>query len=384
MRLAPRVTNLKASATVEMTERVRAARAAGRKIIGLSSGDPNIVTDPRITDAAAKALRDGDTHYVSSNGNTALREAVAARELLRTGAAYAPTDLLITPGGKFALLAALMAVVSAGDEVLVPEPGWVSYGPCIQLCGGVPVPLAMLDRVDPDQLAAAITPRTVAIILNSPVNPTGRVLPAHEIAAVVALAERHNLWIIFDQVYSDLLHQDRFFAPQATPEGQARTLVVDSFSKTFGMTGWRLGSLAVPGGLIKSFQRFMQHSVYCVPGFVQQAGTVALALYDELVPQYRAMFRARQTLAAARLDAIDGIRCTAPTAGFYVFPAVGPADAVVSARWLDAIDVASVPGSAFGAAGAGHVRLSLSTSDAELVEAMDRIARLALQEGLSP
>lgn len=375
------MTNLKASATVEMTERVRAARAAGRKIIGLSSGDPNIVTDPRITEAATKALHDGDTHYVSSNGNPALREAVAGRERLRTGAAYDPADILITPGGKFALLAALMAVVSAGDEVLVPEPGWVSYGPCIQLCGGVPVPLAMLDRVDPDQLAAAITPRTVAIILNSPVNPTGRVLPDHEIAAVVALAERHNLWIIFDQVYSDLLHQGRFSAPQATPAGQARTLVVDSFSKTFGMTGWRLGSLAVPGGLIKSFQRFMQHSVYCVPGFIQQAGTVALSLYDELVPQYRETFHARQTLAAARLDAIPGITCTAPTAGFYVFPAVGPADAQVSAHWLDALDVASVPGSAFGAAGAGHVRLSLSTSDADLVEAMDRIARLAQQEG---
>jgi aspartate/methionine/tyrosine aminotransferase len=382
MRLAPRVTNLKPSATVEMTERVRAARAAGRRIIGLSSGDPNIVTDPRIVEAAHKAMQDGDTHYVSPNGTPALREAVAERERLRTGAAYAPNDVLITPGGKFALLAALMAVVSAGDEVLVPEPGWVSYGPCVQLCGGVPVALDMLDRIDADRLAAAITPRTVAIILNSPVNPTGRVLPAGEIAAAVALAERHNLWIVFDQVYSDLLHQGRFAAPQATPEGQARTLVVDSFSKTFGMTGWRLGSLAVPAGLIKSFQRFMQHSVYCVPGFIQRAGEVALSLYDELVPQYRTVFQARQSYAAARLDAIAGIRCTAPTAGFYVFPAVGPADAAVSARWLDALDVASVPGSAFGGAGAGHVRLSLSTSDADLAEAMDRIERLVREEGL--
>jgi aspartate/methionine/tyrosine aminotransferase len=365
-----------------MTERVRAARAAGRRIIGLSSGDPNIVTDPRIVEAAHRAMRDGDTHYVSPNGTPALREGVAAREQLRTGAVYAPADVLITPGGKFALLAALMAVVSAGDEVLVPEPGWVSYGPCVQLCGGTPVALDMLDRIDADRLAAAITPRTVAIILNSPVNPTGRVLPAEEIAAVLALAERHNLWIIFDQVYSDLLHQGRFAAPQATPAGMARTLVVDSFSKTFGMTGWRLGSLAVPAGHIKSFQRFMQHSVYCVPGFIQRAGEVALSLYDELVPHYRTMFRARQAYAAERLDAIDGIRCSAPTAGFYVFPAVGPADAAVSARWLDKLDVASVPGSAFGGAGAGHVRLSLSTSDADLAEAMDRIQHLVEQEGL--
>jgi aspartate/methionine/tyrosine aminotransferase len=148
------------------------------------------------------------------------------------------------------------------------------------------------------------------------------------------------------------------------------------------MTGWRLGSLAVPGGLIKSFQRFMQHSVYCVPGFIQRAGEVALSLYDELVPQYRATFRTRQAFAAERLDAIVGISCVAPTAGFYVFPAVGPADSAVSARWLDALDVASVPGSAFGAAGGGHVRLSLSTSDADLAEAMDRIQHLVQQEGL--
>jgi len=379
-RLAARVTGLKPSATVEMTERVRAARAAGRRIIGLSSGDPGLDTDPRIIEAATRALHDGDTHYGPAPGSAPLREAVAERERLRTGAAYSPADILITPGGKFALLTALMGVVEAGDEVLVPEPGWVSYGPCVRLCGGVPVALPMLDRIDLDRLAAAVTPRTAAIILNSPANPTARVLPAAELHAVLDLAERHDLWIVFDQVYSDLLHAGAFAASQASAAGQARTLVVDSMSKTFGMTGWRLGSLAMPSGTARSFQRFMQHSVYCVPGFVQQAGVQALALFDDLVPGYRALFRARQTYAAARLAAMPGIACPLPDAGFYLFPSVPGDDAAVAARWLDQLGVATLPGVAFGAAGAGHIRFSLTTSQPDLVEAMDHLAHWADQE----
>ncbi len=378
-RLAARVTTLKPSATVEMTERVREARAAGRRIIGLSSGDPGIDTDPRIIEAATRALRDGDTHYGPAAGSAGLRAALAERERLRTGAVYDPADFLITPGGKFALLTALMGIVQAGDEVLVPEPGWVSYGPCVRLCGGIPVALPMLDSIDADRMAAAITPRTAAVILNSPVNPTARVLPGAELAAVLALAERHNLWIVFDQVYSDLLHAGSFAAPQASVAGQARTLVVDSMSKTFGMTGWRLGSLAMPAGTAKSFQRFMQHSVYCVPGFVQQAGLAALALFDEVVPRYRALFRARQEYAAGRLNGAPGIHCPLPDAGFYLFPAVGEDDRAVSARWLDELGVATLPGSSFGAAGAGHIRLSLTTSQTDLQEAIDGVLRLAQQ-----
>jgi len=379
-RLAARVTGLKPSATVEMTERVRAARASGRRIIGLSSGDPGVPTDPRIVEAALRALHDGDTHYGPAAGAPALRAAIAEREAARTGAAYEPADILITPGGKFALLAALMGIVQPGDEVLVPEPGWVSYGPCVRLCGGEPVALAMLDRIDLDRLATAITPRTIALILNSPVNPTARVLSVAELDGVLALAERHNLWIVFDQVYSDLLHAGRFAAPQASPAGQARTMVVDSFSKTFGMTGWRLGSLAMPHGTGRAFLRFMQHSVYCVPGFVQQAGLHALTLFDELVPRYRAMFRARQAFAAERLDAMPGLACALPDAGFYLFPRVADDDVAQAACWLDELDVAALPGSAFGAAGAGHIRLSLTTSQEDLAEAMARIGKMATQQ----
>ncbi len=329
--LAERVASLRPSATVDMTERVRAARASGRRIIGLSSGDPGLMTDERIVEAACRAMRDGDTHYGPAAGSPALREALAARERLRTGAAYDPGDILVTPGGKFALLTALMGVVKPGDEVLVPEPGWVSYGPCVRLCGGAPVALPMLDRVDPARLAAAVTPRTVAIVLNSPVNPTARVLSQAEVDAVLEAAAQHDLWIVWDQVYSDLVHAGTFSAPQRTAEGQARTLVVDSMSKTFGMTGWRLGSLAMPSRVVRPVQRFMQHSVYCVPGFVQRAGIEALALFDELVPRYRAMFRRRQVLASARLDAMAGFGCPLPDAGFYLFPSVDTDDTALAA-----------------------------------------------------
>ncbi len=377
-RLAERVTSLKPSATVEMTERVRAAKAAGRKIIGLSSGDPNIETDPRIIAAAERAMRGGDTHYGPPAGLPALREAAAAREARRSGAVYDPADVIVTPGGKFGLLTALMAVVEPGDEVLVPAPGWVSYGPCVRLCGGTPAPLRMLDRIDPDVLASAIMPRTRAIILNSPVNPTGRVIPRAELALVAELAQKHGLWIIFDQVYSDLVHRGPFAYLQSIDGAQERSFVVDSLSKTFGMTGWRLGYLALPAGLSKAVLKFIQHSIYCVPGFIQAAGIEALKLYDEIVPGYRATFRARVEHAAKQLNAVEGISCTPPDATFYLFPSVAAPDTEVARHWLGEIDVATMPGSSFGEVAAGHVRLSVTCSDSDLDEALTRIARIGL------
>jgi aspartate/methionine/tyrosine aminotransferase len=376
--LAARFLGLKPSATVEMTERVRNARASGRKIIGLASGDPNIDTDPRIIAAAERAMRQGDTRYGPPAGVPALREAIVKREAERSGVTYDPADVIVTPGGKFALLTALMAVVENGDEVLVPEPGWVSYGPCVQLCGGTPVGISMLDRIDEAALERTVSPRTKAIIVNSPVNPTGRVFSAGEIASVLAFAQRHDLWIVFDQVYCDLLYSGDFPTPARLAGGRERVLVVDSLSKTFGMTGWRLGYLALPPGLSKSVLKFIAHSVYCVPNFLQTAGVTALSLSDELVPRYREMFRERLARAAARLSSVPGIACSMPAATFYLFPSVQAADTEVARRWLDEIDVATVPGSSFGRGGVGHVRMSLACSDHELDDALERIARIGI------
>src|SRR6476660_9255887 len=311
---AERFRVMKPSATVENTERIRAARASGRRILGLSSGDPNIVTDPRIIAAAERAMRSDKTHYSAPAGEPSLRAAIVKREAERSGARYDSADVLVTPGGKFALLTGLMGIVNPGDEVLVPEPGWVSYGPCVRLCGGVPVAVPLLDRLDPATIDAAVTARTRVLILNSPVNPTGRVRSKHELAATIAMAHRHDLWIVFDQVYSDLMYGGTFPYPQALAGGFERTLVVDSLSKSFGMTGWRLGYLALPPGMAKALVKFLQHSIYCVPAFIQAAGEEALSLRDELVPAYRELFRRRLVRASAALDVVLGIDCVMPDA----------------------------------------------------------------------
>jgi aspartate aminotransferase len=376
--VAERFRSLKPSATVEMSERVRAARAAGRRIIALSSGDPSLPTDPRIIEAAERALRAGATHYSSPAGEPVLREAIARRELERSGVAYDPADIIVTPGGKFALLTGLMGIVGPGDEVLIPQPGWVSYGPCIRLCGGTPRPIEMLDVVDVEAIERTLTPSTRAVILNSPVNPTGRVLSAHELRGVVELARRHGLWIIFDQVYADLVYSGLMSYPQAIEGGFERTLVVDSLSKSFGMTGWRLGYLAMPPGLSHALVKFIQHSIYCVPPFIQAAGARALELSGELLPHYRALFRPRMQQATASLTRVDGISCALPSASFFLFPRVAGDEVAIARRWLDELDVAVLPGTAFGEAGAGHLRLSMTCSDEELETALDRIVRAGL------
>ncbi|MGQ0649223.1 MAG: pyridoxal phosphate-dependent aminotransferase [Gemmatimonadaceae bacterium] len=376
--VAGRFQSLKPSATVEMSERVRVARAQGREVLAMSSGDPNLETDPRIIESAHRALRGGATHYSSSFGERSLRDAIAKRELQRSGVTYDPDDIIVTPGGKFALLSALMGIIEPGDEVLVPQPGWVSYGPCVRLAGGDAVPVPMLDHLDLAVMEKAITHSTRAVIVNSPVNPTGRVLTRWEVEQIVELARTRNLWIIFDQVYTDLVYEAPVSFPQAAEDGYERTLVVDSLSKSFGMTGWRLGFLAMPPGLARFVVKFIQHSIYCVPAFIQAAGARALELAPELLPQYRAQFHGRVIKAAAALDAIEGLSIVAPDAGFFLFPHVGGDDVAIARRWLDDLDIAVLPGSAFGLAGAGHLRISLSGPEADLDVALTRIAQAGM------
>ena len=195
---------------------------------------------------------------------------------------------------------------------------------------------------------------------------------------LVDLAERYDLWIVFDQVYCDLRFVEPFITPQSLPKGQARTFVIDSFSKTYGMTGWRLGYIAMPAGLSKFVIKFIQHSIYCVPGFVQDAGTTALSLHDELVPQYCDVFRKRQQRAAAGFAKIPGISCALPDATFYMFAQIAGDDVATAKLWLDEGNIACLPGSAFVAAGAGHWRFSMTCSDEELDTALERIARLGV------
>jgi aspartate/methionine/tyrosine aminotransferase len=371
--LAPRVTAIGPSATVEMTERVRAARAAGKPVLPLSSGDPNLPTHPAVIEAAHRAMLNGDTHYGPSPGLPALREAIAARLTKRTKMHTTADEVLITPGGKFAVFAALTATVMPGDEVIVFDPCWVSYHPCIQLCGGTTVVIPALDEVPLDKIEAAITPRTRMIIVNSPVNPTGRVLTRAELSGLARLAREHNFWLLFDQVYSDLVFDGGFTFLQTLDDAKNRTFIADSLSKTYGMTGWRTGFVVAPSHAVKPLLRVIQHSIYCVPPFIQHAAVAALQLPDSVVESYVGRFRRHRDKMVDALNGLNGISCTAPPATFYVFPFVGGDDRKVAEQWLDTLSIASVPGSAFGAGGTGHLRLSLTCSDQDIDSAIEKL-----------
>lgn len=378
---APRVRGLRASSTIQMTERVRRAKAEGRPVIGLSSGDPHLPTHPAVIEAAYQGMRDGKTHYSASNGRVQLRELIARAARDRSGAEYAPDDVLVTPGGKFAFYVAMQALLGDGDEVIVLDPAWVSYLPGIELAGGLPVTVEALESLDPDRLLHALTPRTKAIVVNSPVNPTGRILRRDELQSILNIAAERNLWIVFDEVYSEIVHGPTRYTPFYTLDGaQVRTIVVNSLSKTYGMTGWRLGYLLGPRDVVKAAQKIVQHSIYCVPEFVQVAGETALGLPRSVIDATNATFLRRLKVAAERLDRLPGIECRVPEAAFYLFPHVDGDDRAITERWLELVDVAVLPGSAFGNAGAGHLRMALTCSDAELEEALSRIERLELSD----
>lgn len=374
--IAARVADLSPSATAEMSEKVRQLRKSGLDIIGLSSGDPNIPTHPAVIDAAFAALKRGATHYGSAAGVLSLRQAIQNLVRQTTGVSYDINEILITPGGKYGVYAALQAIVDPGDSVIILDPSWVSYAPCVQLSGGTPIRVPALDQLPFEELLATIGPRTRAVIVNSPTNPTGRIVSREELEFLVHLAHEKNLWLLFDEVYSALVFEGTYTAMHALEGAKERTIVVNSFSKTYGMTGWRLGYLLAPPSVASAVVKILQHSTYCVPEFVQVAGEAALALPTSEIDDLCATYRHRSTRAAARLNALPEVHCKIPTSTFYLFPTIGVDDVSVASWWLEQAGVATVPGSAFGPSGRGHLRISLTTSDEELSHAFDRLDTL--------
>jgi aspartate aminotransferase len=372
--LSNRFDNLKPSATVEMTEKVRQLRLSGREIIGLSSGDPNVRPHPAIVEALSEAIGAGETTYGPSQGKDGLRQALSAYLSNRSEADYSPDEIIITPGGKFAVYAAILSIVNPGDEVLVLEPGWVSYSPCITLAGGKAVHINCLKSVDHRKLKQAITARTKAIIINTPVNPTGRIISREELEKIAALACEFNLWVISDEVYAELVYAPhQHFSIAALDGMKERTFLVDSFSKTFGMTGWRLGGLALPPEHVKTVLKIVQHSIYCVPPFIQSAAEKALDLLPAIISDIRENFHQRVIYAQRKLNALPGFTCPPPVATFYLFPAADGDDKKLSMQLLDDLNIAVLPGSAFGHSGRGHIRFSLTCSMDVLREAMNRL-----------
>lgn len=360
--------------------------ARGIAIVDFGMGEPDFDPPEPVVEAAIAALRAGESHYVDPRGLPALRERIAAFETQRHGHAVPAERVVVTSGSFCALSIASRAILDPGDEVLIPEPFWGPYRNIVQLAGGVAVPVpgvATQGRFsfDPERLRALTGPRTRAIVINSPNNPTGRVFTREELTVVAELAEARNLWIVADEVYSELVYDGHRHVSIASlaPAIADRTIVINSFSKTWAMTGWRLGYCVARPEAAEAMARINHYTVRCATSFVQHA---AVAAYESGWPDVERMVAAyarRRRLVTERMARLPGIRFTAPEGAFYAFPelpaAWGDGEAVTR-RWLEEAGVVVSAGGAYGPSAAQFLRLSFATSDAAIVEGFDRIDRL--------
>jgi aspartate aminotransferase len=380
---AARVRSLATSPTLAVMDLARSLKAAGVDVIELGGGDPDFPTPGHIRYAARAALDAGETHYVASRGIPSLRSAIARKLKSDNGIDVDPDQgVIVAPGCKHALFSAIQAVVEPGVDVVVPEPNWVSYGPMIELAGGRAIP-APLDpdsgfRLSYEMLDRAITSNTRVLILCSPTNPTGLVPDHAELSAVARVAMEHDLLVLSDEMYEKLVFDRHAHISTATLPGMAeRTLTFNGFSKAWAMTGWRLGYVAGPPALIEGVARVHGHSGTCAASFVQQAGVAALEGPQEFMADMLAAWDHRRRLVADGLSAIPGVRCPRPEAGFFAFADIretGMKSGPCAEALLREARVSLTPGVAFGAAGEGHLRLSIATATDALEEAVQRIA----------
>jgi len=352
----------------------------GRDVVHLEIGEPDFRTPEHVADAAFAAIRAGETGYCPAPGLPELREAAAAELSRSRGVPIGPERVLVATGAKPFLFFTVLATCEPGDEVVYPDPGFPIYESAIRFAGATPVPLVLREddefAFSAEDLAARVTARTKLVILNSPQNPTGGVLRPQTLAAAADVLRDSGAWVLSDEVYGRLLYEDAFASIATQPGMLERTVVLDSFSKTYAMTGWRCGYAAVPDPLLEPLTRLIINSTSCVPPFVQRAGIAALTGSQDAVAAMLAEFRARRDLVVAGLRALAGISCRVPHGAFYVFPNVAavPLDAdTLAERLLDEAGVAVLSGTAFGAAGRDHLRLSYATSRERLAEGLQRM-----------
>lgn len=381
-RLASRMDRLGTETAFEVLARAKALEAAGRSILHLEMGEPDWDTAEPIKAAASRALAEGYTHYVAAPGLPELREAIARHVGASRGITVEPEQVVVTPGAKPMLFYSILATVGPGDEVLYPDPGFPVYESVIRFAGATPVPVPLRESlgfgIDLDELAGLITPRTRLLILNSPGNPTGSVLSRADLARVARLLEGRSILVLSDEVYHRFLYDGREHASIAAEPGMSeRTILVDGFSKTYAMTGWRLGYAVLPRFLVEPVTRLIINSVSCTAAATQRAGLAALTGPQDRVAEMVAAFRRRRDLLVEGLNRIPGVRCTLPQGAFYAFPNVsdfGLPSREVAHRLLETAGVAVLSGDSFGAAGEGYLRLSYVASPEVLEEALERLA----------
>lgn len=383
MRSATRLDALGTEQAYVVLGAARELEAAGHKVVHLEIGEPDMPTPSHVVEAGIRALREGRTRYALAAGVPELRHAIA-QSLAARGVRATPENVVVAPGAKPVLFSAALALVEPGDEVLCPDPGFPIYESVVRLAGGRPVyyPLDETSGFAPDVAAIGerVTPRTRAIILNLPHNPTGGIGTLDDLARLAELAQRRDLWVISDEVYGQIRYDGKCDSIAALPGMAERTFVVDGFSKTYSMTGWRLGYGVMPQRLAETVTTLVINNVSCTATFVQYAGLAALTGPQDPVRRMVAGLRGKRDLLVRGLNAIDGVSCATPAGAFYCFPDVGGilertgmTCETFAERLLAESHVATLAGTAFGPGGAGHLRLCYATEPAEIELALQRI-----------
>ena len=377
--------NISPSPTLGIDAQIKALQAAGEDVCGFAAGEPDFDTPEHIKQAAISALQAGRTKYAPTPGIEPLRQALAEKYLSSYGLKVSPSQVVVSPGGKFSCYLAVLAVCSPGDEVIIPAPYWVSYPEMVKLAGGVPKFLLAEDstgfRLTAGQLESAITPRTRLLILNSPSNPTGAVYSRKEMEAIVEVALRHNLYILSDEIYEFLTYDGVRAVGPATlgPEAAARTIIVSGFSKTYAMTGWRLGTMVAPGPIAKAVSELQSQMTSNATTFGQYGALAALQEAEKTRAAFAKMlvaFDRRRKFLHGALNAIPGVSCLLAEGAFYLFPRISSFGIPSHDFCVDLLAkerVGAVPGSAFGAE--GYIRLSYATGDETIARGVERLVR---------
>jgi len=381
MRLAARMEGIGTETAFEAAARARELEAQGRDVIHLEIGEPDFDTPANVRAAGKRALDEGWTHYGPANGLPILREAIATDATARKRFAVDPANVVVTPGAKPIMFYALLALAEAGDEVIYPDPGFPIYESMTRYVGATPVPIPLREanafRMDVDELRSLVTDRTRLIIFNSPENPTGSMLTESDLQAIAKIAAERDIVILADEIYGRIVYDGEHRSIAALPGMAERTIVLDGFSKTFAMTGWRLGYAVLPPALVAPVSRLIINSVSCTSSHSQIAAVEALTGPQDDIDAMVAEFRERRDLVVDGLNAIPGISCLRPAGAFYVFPSVagtGLNGQQMADRLLHEAAVSVLAGTAFGRTGVDHVRISYANSRENLKRALDRIA----------
>jgi aspartate aminotransferase len=380
--LAERVKRVQESGTMKMKELAGQKKAEGKKIISFTVGEPDFDTPKHIVEAAKKALDDGKTRYLDAPGLPDLRKAIAERAKAENGIPCDHTNVIITPT-KQAIFETVMATVNEGEEVIMPDPAWVTYEPCVQLAGGKAVPCTTKEenqwRLVPEDVAELITPKTKMILFNSPSNPCGAVETHDDIKGLADLAKDHNLLVLSDEVYEKIIFDGlKHYSIAAEPGMMDRTITISGFSKTYAMTGWRMGWLIAPKPIFKGINKIQQHSITHAVSFAQYGALAGMSGSQEPVKMMVKEFEERRNLIMDLMKEIPAFSCDTPKGAFYVFPRYeGKMNSEEMALFLmDKAEVALTGGAAFGKAGEQHLRISYATNKQNIQDGMERIKKV--------